>query len=364
MNTEDNVDKLFDDAFAAAATDAETHAQTLVKAHTAETTKTPEEIAAEEAAKVAADAKTEEDVKAQEEEAAKVAAKKAEEDALAAMTPEEKTAKEATDTEAARVKKEGEEAEGRLKAKADADAAAEKKANEALAAAEAAKETPEQKETREKFEASLKPYEPTAEEVKALEVFEKEFPESAAAVKAKLKSVDRDINARVYQAVQAVLGHVHDRLAPVEKSSSEMTTAQHFAALHKAHEDYDAVIEKVPEWIKTQPALLQSAFQAAYDSGDTQSVLDLVASYKASAGIFKKGETPEQAAAKQKAADAAAVKAKKAQDEADALAPVDSKRTNTSPKGKKDPNDETGAFEEAAEAAEAAEAVAVAGRRR
>jgi hypothetical protein len=94
--------------------------------------------------------------------------------------------------------------------------------------------------------------------------------------------------------------------------------------------------------------------QAAYDKGDTQSVVDLVATFKAATGRAAVTETPEQVAAKQAAIDAAAAKAKAAADDAANLAPVGAKRTNTAPKGAVDKNDYDGSFAEAAAAAEAA----------
>ncbi len=339
-----NEDTMFEDAFAQAAADAEKGVLTpVVKDDTktvddvakeADKTKTPEELAAEQKAA---------------DEAAAAEKKDADEAALAAMSPEDRAAKEAANAEAAQVTKDGGDAAKRIQAKADADVAEKKKAEEAAAAAKAAEETPEQKKAREEFEASLVPYEPTAEEKAALAKFKEDFPESATAVEALLKSVDRAANARVYQTAQAMLAHFNNRLAPVETSAAELAMQAHFDAIHKAHADYDAVIDKVPDWIKTQSALLQPTLQKAFDEGDTQSVIDLVSMYKKAAGTVT--ETPEQAVAKQRAAADAAVKAKKAADEAAAMAPVNSKRTNPSPKGAPDKDDYDGAFAEAAAAA-------------
>ena len=215
-------------------------------------------------------------------------------------------------------------------------------------------ETKAQKEAREQFEKSIAPYEPTADEVKALARFKDDFPNEAAAVEARLKSVDRDINSRVYQAVQAVLAHINGRLGPVESGTAEITRQAHLDALHKVHPDYDAVVPKIPDWIKTQPKLLQPTLQAAYDEGDTTSVMDLVAMYKGATGTVIVGKTAEQIAAEQRAIDEAAAKKRKSDEEAAALAPVGSKRTNASPRGAPDPNNYDDSFAEAAEAAEAA----------
>ena len=200
-------------------------------------------------------------------------------------------------------------------------------------------EAPDQKAARETFEASIKPYEPTAEEKAALDQFKKDFPNEAVAVESRLKSVDRDINARVYQAVQNILSQIDPRLRSVESTVTTSTREQHFTALHQAHPDYDTVIGKVPAWIKTLPSYAQAGAQAVYDGGTTQEVLALVTDYKKSAGI---APTPP-------ATSPATPPAKPKPDGAD-LTPVSSRRPVTTPKGEADPNDFDGAFAEAAAA--------------
>ena len=337
---EDDVEKLFEDAFNQAASDAEK----------GETTKAPEktvdELAAEQ--KVADDAAAVQ--KAADDEAAK---KTADDEAAAALakanegkTPEQLAAEQKVVDDAAAQKALDDKAAADKKVVDDA-AAVKAEAAKKTEAAKPPEETAEQKKAREDFEASIKPYEPTEDEKKALAKFKEDFPSEAAAVEARLKSVDRDINARVYQAVQAVLTHINGRLVPVETGTAEISLQSHLDTLHKAHPDYDQVVDKIPLWIKTQPKLLQPALQAAYDEGDTQSVLDLVTMYKASAAPATSGKTPEQLAAEQKAADEAAAKKKKADDDAAALAPISGKRTTTAPRGGVDPKDWDAAFEEA-----------------
>ncbi|MBT9176377.1 MAG: hypothetical protein DDT20_00690 [Firmicutes bacterium] len=197
-------------------------------------------------------------------------------------------------------------------------------------------ETVEQKQAREELEASIAPYEMSAEEKSAFEKFKMDFPGEAQAVEARLKAVDRDINARVYKAVQAVLQHIDARVAPIEVSTSVSGQREHFAAIRAAHADYDTVVEKIPEWIKTQPALLRPALQAVYDGGDTKSVIELTALYKAA-------QTPTPAAV---VPAVPAVPAKPAG--ADDLAPVSTRRATPAPIGARDANDFDGAFEEAA----------------
>ena len=202
-------------------------------------------------------------------------------------------------------------------------------------------ETPEAKTAREAFEASIKPYEPTAEEKVALEKFKADFPNEYQALDARLKSVDRDINARVYAAVQAVTKHYDPRLTSVEQTTATTAIERHFAALHTAHPDYDAVIEKVPAWIKTQPTYLQPALQAVYDSGTTQDVLALVTDFKKATGVAAPVIPP--------VVSPVVPPVVKPTDGAD-LAPVKTVRVTTLPKGTPDPLDFDGAWQEAVKA--------------
>lgn len=346
--SQENTEQLFEDAFAQAAEDAENGEVTKVLE------KTVDELAAEQ--------KTADDAAATQKVVDDAAAQKTKDDEAAAALVKTNEGKMSEELVAEQKAVDDKVAD---KAAADKAAADKKVIDDAAAQAEAnrkaaeplkkVEETAEQKKTREDFEASIKPYEPTEDEKKALAKFKEDFPNEAAAVEARLKSVDRDINARVYQAVQSVLAHVNGRLAPVETGTASLALKAHLEVLHKAHADYDTVVDKIPTWIKTQSKLLQPTLQAAYDEGDTQSVLDLVAMYKKDTSTSITGKTQEQLAAEQRVVDDAAAKKKKADEEAAALAPVGSKRTNTSPRGTPDPQDGDAAFNEAAEAAEAAE---------
>lgn len=205
------------------------------------------------------------------------------------------------------------------------------------APAVAPQETPEQKKQREEFEAMLAPYEFSEEEKSALEAMKKDFPSEYKVLAAHLKQVDRDINKRVFTAVQSVLQQVYGDFGPVAASANENSMDRHFAAVRAAHSDYETVVGKVPEWIKTQPPYLQATMQRVYDEGTTQEVIELLASYKAATGTT----TPP-------AASSPAVPAKPAVKDAADLAPVQEKRSSPVPKGAPDMNDFEGAFAEAA----------------
>lgn len=198
-------------------------------------------------------------------------------------------------------------------------------------------ETAEAKAARETFETSISPYTPTEEEVQALEQFKKEFPGEAMAVEARLKSIDRDINARVYQAVQNYARQVEARLVPVERTVTTSAIEAHVNMLHTAHADYDTVITKVPDWIKTLPSYAQAGAQAVFDQGTAQEVIALVNDYKKASGVVS-APAP---------VTAPAPAAKPAPTGADDLAPVSQRRVAVTPTGTPDPNDFDAGFADA-----------------
>jgi 2-methylisocitrate lyase-like PEP mutase family enzyme len=160
------------------------------------------------------------------------------------------------------------------------------------------------------------------------------------AIDARLKAVDREINARVYKAVQELFKHVDGRMAPVEQTVTTAAIEQHVAALHAAHSDYDAVITKVPAWIKTLPSYAQAGAQAVFDQGTTQEVIALVNDFKKANNMVAP------------TAPAPAPVARPTPTGADDLAPVGSRRVAVTPTGAPDPHDFLAAFNEAAAAAE------------
>ena len=197
-------------------------------------------------------------------------------------------------------------------------------------------ESPEAKAAREAPEASIPPYEPDETEKAALAQFEKDFPTEYAAMVAKFKAQDREINARVYKAVQAVLQEVRPRLATVESTAQAEAVSRHFNTLRSAHADYDEVITKIPAWIKTLPSYAQVGAQAVYDGGTTEEVLALVTDYKKAVGTTAApasgGAAPAGGAAPSSGA-------------AD-LAPVSSRRSTPTQRGAPDKQDYNGAWEE------------------
>ena len=141
----------------------------------------------------------------------------------------------------------------------------------------------------------------------------------------------------MYATAQALAQRFDPRITTVEQSTETEARERHFAALYAAHSDYDDVITKIPNWIKTQPQYLQSVLNTVYESGSTQEVLDLVADCKKSLAI---APTPAPAPAPAPVPPV------------DDLAPVNTKRVAAVPRGTPDPNDFEGAFAEAAAVAQ------------
>lgn len=295
------------------------------------------------------------------EAAEKTAAETAAAAALAVETPEQKTAREAAEAQAVK------DTKAAADAKLLTDAAAATLAEDARrrkatddAAAEAARvaaavEPPEKKAAREAAEAAMAPYEFTAEEKQFLEKFKTDFPGEYVVMEARMKQMGQSTKAQIHAAVQEAERRVTAAIAPIAAQTQEQAHAAHVTAIYTAHKDFDAVVGKLPEWIKTQPAYLQPVMQAVYDKGDTQSVIALVDDYKKAAGITAPpaasgAKTAEQIAAETAAATAAAAKATQAAADAAGLLPVNSKSTIPAPQGGTSKDDFDGAFAEASDA--------------
>jgi hypothetical protein len=170
-----------------------------------------------------------------------------------------------------------------------------------------------------------------------MEKFKADFPGEHAAVESRFKAEKQAFNAQVYEAVQSVLKTVAPRLASVEQTTTKAAFDTHFAALHTAHADFDAVVPKVAEWIKTLPSYAQVGAQAVYDGGTTQEVIALVTDFKKATNMTPTPPAPPALPAPP---------APPRPDGAD-LTPVSSRRPVTTPKGTPDPNDFQGGWDQA-----------------
>lgn len=212
--------------------------------------KTPEEIAAEEAAKAAAaPVKTPEEIAA-EEAAAKAAA-------APAKTPEEIAAEEAAAKAAA-----GPDWQSEID-QLKQNLAAERAAREA-AAAEAAKPEP-------KPAVELPLY--TADEQAVLTKYQEDWPDVSKAEALMRRAEYKDLVGYIFQQVRA-------ELAPLQDFVSTQAPRTQYSEITKLVPDYDDVRDKTLEWVDSQPAYLKAAYKNVTDNGSPEEVADLINRFK------------------------------------------------------------------------------------
>ena len=221
-------------------------------------------------------------------------------------------------------------------AKAEADAAAAKAEADAAAAAaaavkpvEAAKPDPlerladllQKNQQQAPQPAQVRPEQQqaplfSAEEATFLSEYEKDFPDVARAEGLRRRAENNVL-------VQHIFNEVAKVLKPIQDAAFGVMEQQHTANLHQAAPDYDAVRDKVLDWVETQPSYLQVAYKHVIEQGTVTEVADLINRYKASTGVAPAATAAASAApaAKETELPAAAKQA------AAALAPVGSKRS-------------------------------------
>ena len=120
--------------------------------------------------------------------------------------------------------------------------------------------------------------------------------------------------AEVEERIRNEYAHI---VSAVENDARE----RHFAAIRRAHPDFDAVVKELPSWVDEQPAYLRSSYQSVLTSGTADDVIDLINRFK-------------ETRAKPRRIEAAEV--------------VRTRRTPAIPRGEPDKDDYDAAFEEAA----------------
>jgi hypothetical protein len=137
--------------------------------------------------------------------------------------------------------------------------------------------------------------------------------------------------------VQEALKQVGAVVNPLAASVAANDAERHEAAIRAAHPDADEVVPLVGEWIKKQPAYLQTAYQKVYDDGSTKEVNDLFTRFKTETGYKAPAVKPVVSA-----------KPGPTVEEIAAGAPVSTRRAAPNPKGGPAMDDYDGAFDEAA----------------
>jgi hypothetical protein len=151
--------------------------------------------------------------------------------------------------------------EGRIRA-------ANKRAEEAQAALEAAKNSQQDKP---------KKLPEGGDENDVLSTFVEEFPELEQPLKLLIKK----------EATAIAREHI-DKLKPtveqLEKQSQQSTMAAHFKAIEDAHPGWRQYVDsgQLVKWIEVQPSYLQKPLMDVYQQGSSQEVIELLTSFKES----------------------------------------------------------------------------------
>ncbi len=187
----------------------------------------------------------------------------------------------------------------------------------------------------------------TPEETAELAELEKEWPDIFKAVQLREKKLQDATVKAVVKEITQILGSFREGLAPLMEKHVSSEIEAHRTAIFSVHKDFEALKPDVKKWISEQPSYLKASYQAVYDEGTTQDVIDLWSRYKKEAGLAVSTDPPVKTPSAPKAP---AVDPDR-EDKAAALAPVTSKRTTPAPDAKGVDNDDyDAAFEEATRA--------------
>lgn len=182
----------------------------------------------------------------------------------------------------------------------------------------------------------------TAEQQATVDALRESNPEVFSVIET-LRNHDRQGMEVQFAQALALLGHnVNKALQPLAKSAEDIAYDRHMSALRGAHSDYDAVVDKIPDWIKTQPKLVQKALQDVYNGGTTEQMLELVTQFKEATGQSGKPKVQNG----QSEAPSGQQPAKPSAADIEALKPVVSQGIRPVASGGKDPNNFDDAFDE------------------
>lgn len=146
------------------------------------------------------------------------------------------------------------------------------------------------------------PVAPSAEDAEAEELLA-ELKESAPtvykAVTLMMKK-DRATLERTFEdRVAARIKELDVRIEPIESKQQAQSDADHFAAIAKAHPDWEAVVQS-PEliaWVQSQPTWTQQHFARVAESGTSAEVIEVLNQYRASSPAASSAAAPAPAAA-------------------------------------------------------------------
>lgn len=169
-----------------------------------------------------------------------------------------------------------------------------------------------------------KPFVFSAEEQAFITKYEEDFPDVVRA-----ESLLR--RREYHNMLTYIFNQFNQRLQPVEQLASALAQRTHHDDLSRGIDGYsDELLDKVDAWIEKQPDFLKSAYSAVMEGGTAVQVKQVVDLFRKETGTA----TPTgQAAAAAAATTAAKVVDPKAAAAAKAMAPVQTKRSQTTASG-------------------------------
>lgn len=142
-------------------------------------------------------------------------------------------------------------------------------------------------------------------------------------------------------------------LAPMLENIQALQVMGHFNAIRQAHNDYEAVLPQVRDWVDSQPNALKAPLSAVLEKGNAQQIIDLIGAFKQATAKTDAAPPPApsnaqpQANAAPTAAAAAAAAAQAPAPAAVAATAAVTTGSRTAPVETRDPNDFGGALAEA-----------------
>jgi hypothetical protein len=127
------------------------------------------------------------------------------------------------------------------------------------------------------------PPEPAAlsdEDQEVITEVEEDWPTINRALEIKISQLE----TRLGQLITGKLGEVQQQIAPLAKTSQETVQDKFMVTIRAAHEDADALLPRVEQWIEAQPSYLRPAMNNVLDRGTAAQVIELFTNYKLAAG--------------------------------------------------------------------------------
>jgi hypothetical protein len=109
---------------------------------------------------------------------------------------------------------------------------------------------------------------------------EEDWPTINRALEIKISQLE----GRLSQLITGKLGEVQQQIAPLAKNSNESAQDKFMVTIRSAHEDADALLPRVEQWIEAQPSYLRPAMNNVLDRGTAAQVIELFTNYKLAAG--------------------------------------------------------------------------------